>query len=152
MRGGVDEGVETAELGIQRIRDIREIRRFRAREIERKDDRLGKVRRHDLVVQRLQLADDAAVHDDRGTSACARERQRLAHAAGCARDQDDTAVERCLCQLIGRRERCRRWHAAIITCEQAANSRKPWCQRLPWSVGMRAARCLLRCSSWEARL
>ncbi len=81
MRGGVDERVEAAELGVERIGDVGEVRRLRAREIERKDDRLGKLRRHDLVVQRLELADDAAVQDDRGASACARERQRLAHAA-----------------------------------------------------------------------
>ena len=80
-------------LRLQRAFDIGEIRGLRRREVERQDHRLRMARGDDFVVERFELAFDAAVQHDRRAPPRRRARAR-AEAAGRARDEDDAIRER----------------------------------------------------------
>ncbi len=112
QRSRVHERVEPPELRVERARNIGEVGRFGACEVERKDHRLGQLRGHDFVVQRFELAHDAAVDDDRRASVRAGEGDRLAEAARRAGDEHDAFDERRLQRL--ERQRSHHLHCRSI--------------------------------------
>ena len=90
----MDDAVEPAELRAHRAGDVAEVVAARVGEIERQDRRLRMAGGDDFVVERFELAHDAAVQHDGGA---ARARRRSAsgatEAAGGAGDQDRAAGE-----------------------------------------------------------
>ena len=80
--------VEAPVLRLQRARDVGEVLGFGRREIERQDRRLGVAGRDDLVVERFELAHDAAVQHDRRAAAQRRPARGPAKTAARAGDED----------------------------------------------------------------
>ena len=90
-RRRMHEPVETAELRADRAGDVAEIVGGRRGQIQRQDRRLRVTGGDDLVVDRLELADDAPVQHDGRAARGARERERPAEAAGRTGDHDCAA-------------------------------------------------------------
>ena len=85
------EPVEPAKLRADRTRHIVEIVGGCRGQVERQDRRLRMSGRHDLVVDRLQLAHDAPVQHDCGPARGAGEREGLAEPARSAGYHDHAA-------------------------------------------------------------
>ena len=80
--GRMHETVEATELRLQGVRHVAEIVGGRLREIERQDDRFRMLRFDDFIVERFQLAHDAAVQDHGGAQRRASACQRRSESAG----------------------------------------------------------------------
>ena len=92
-RGRVHEAVETAELRAKRPGHVVVVDARGLSEVERKNRGLRMSRGDDLVVERLELAHDAAVQDDGRAPRRTRERDRLPEAARRAGDQNGATGE-----------------------------------------------------------
>ena len=89
----VNERVEATQLRLECVGNIGEIRGFRPRKIQRKDDRLRQLLCDDLVVKRFQLTHDTGVKDDSCTGLCACDGQDASQSARRASNKNDASIE-----------------------------------------------------------